>query len=98
MEQLVRMLGYQSYKMLFEEVYMHHIFLSPSVTAKDGDAEGGAPVTIIEMAASEIPIISTKHCDIPGVILDGKTGLLAEKRDVDGLYERLLWLVSNAEK
>jgi colanic acid/amylovoran biosynthesis glycosyltransferase len=50
------------------------------------------------MASTGMPIVSTKHCDIPGVILDGQTGLLAEERDVDGLYERLVWLLSNPEK
>lgn len=94
----VNFLGYQTHAALFEQAYKHHIFLSPSVTAVTGDTEGGAPVTIIEMAASGMPIISTKHCDIPSVILDGKTGLLAQERDVDGLYNCLRWLVSNTEK
>jgi len=95
MEHIVRMLGYQPYKVLFEEAYKHHIFLSPSVTAKDGDTEGGAPVTIIEMAASGMPIISTTHCDIPEVIEDGVTGLLAPERDVDGLVSHMRWLLKN---
>jgi len=94
----VTLLGYQPHNVLFEQAYKHHIFLSPSVTAANGDTEGGAPVSIIEMASTGMPIVSTKHCDIPGVILDGQTGLLAEERDVDGLYERLVWLLSNPEK
>jgi colanic acid/amylovoran biosynthesis glycosyltransferase len=94
----VTFMGYQPYTVLFEEAYKHHIFLSPSVTAASGDTEGGAPVTIIEMAATGMPVVSTKHCDIPGVILDGVTGLLADERDTDGLYDRLHWLVSNPGK
>ena len=47
-----RMLGYQPHAILLEEAYRHHIFLSPSVTASDGDTEGGLPVSIIEMAAT----------------------------------------------
>ena len=35
--------GYQPHWVLFEESYKHHIFISPSLTAKDGDTEGGAP-------------------------------------------------------
>ncbi len=95
MKHIVRMLGYQPYKVLFEEAYKHHIFLSPSVTAKGGDTEGGAPVTIIEMAASGMPIISTTHCDIPEVIEDGVTGLLAPERDVGGLVSHMRWLLKN---
>lgn len=94
-EENVKFLGYQSHDAFFEQAYRHHVFLSPSVTATTGDTEGGAPVAIIEMTASGMPVISTRHCDIPGVIVDGKSGLLAEERDVDGLYDRLLWLASN---
>ncbi len=94
----ITLLGYQPYSILFDEAYKHHIFLSPSVTAESGDTEGGAPVTLIEMAATGMPVVSTKHCDIPGVILDGQTGMLADERDVEGLYERLLWLAESPEK
>lgn len=94
----VRFLGYQSHQTLFHEAYKHHIFLSPSITALDGDTEGGAPVTLIEMAASGMPIVSTKHCDIPEIIHHGLTGLLAEERDVEGLAEQIKWLIENPKK
>jgi colanic acid/amylovoran biosynthesis glycosyltransferase len=94
----VRFLGYQPHHVLFEEAYRHHIFLSPSVTAHDGDTEGGAPVSLIEMAATGMPIVSTQHCDIPGVILDGITGLLAEERDVAGLVTHLQQLVNYPDR
>jgi colanic acid/amylovoran biosynthesis glycosyltransferase len=94
----IRMLGYQPYTVIFEEAYKHHVFLSPSVTASDGDTEGGAPVSLIEMAATGMPIVSTKHCDIPEVVLNGVTGLLAEERDVSGLVAHLQRLVDYPEK
>ena len=31
-----------------------HLFLSPSVTAADGDTEGGAPVGLIEASATDL--------------------------------------------
>lgn len=94
----VRLLGYQPYSIFFEEAYRHHIFLSPSVSASDGDTEGGAPVSLIEMAATGMPIVSTTHCDIPEVIINGVTGLLAEERDVDGLVKHLQQLVTYPEQ
>lgn len=97
LESQTRMLGYQPYSVLFDEAYKHHLFISPSVTAADGDTEGGAPVTIIEMAATGMPIVSTTHCDIPEVVLHGKTGLLAPERDVEALCECLRWFVRNSE-
>ena len=68
------------------------------MTASDGDTEGGAPVTLIELSATGMPIVSTTHCDIPNVVRDGKSGLLAPERDVDGLAERLRWMIENSEK
>lgn len=91
----VRMLGYQPYPVLLEEAYKHHIFLAPSITASDGDTEGGAPVTITEMIATGMPVVSTVHCDIPEIIKHEVTGFLAAERDVDGLFRNIRKLVNN---
>jgi len=93
-----RLLGYQPHAVFFEEAYRSDVFLSPSVTAADGDTEGGAPVSLIEMAAAGVPVIATAHCDIPEVIRHDETGLLAEERDVNGLVEHLRFLVSHPER
>lgn len=90
----IRMLGYQPYNVLFEEAARHHLFLSPSVTAADGDTEGGAPVSLIEMQASGLMVVSTTHCDIPEVVRHGETGLLAAERDVEGLVAHLQKLIA----
>ena len=92
-----RLLGYVSRERLRDEAYEHDVFLAPSVTAPNGDAEGGAPVALIEMSASGMPIVSTNHCDIPGVVLDGVTGLLADEHDSEGLAVRLRELADSAE-
>jgi colanic acid/amylovoran biosynthesis glycosyltransferase len=91
----VCLMGYQPYSVFFEKAYKHHIFLSPSITGSDGDTEGGAPVSIIEMAATGMPIVSTTHCDIPEVIKHGITGLLAPERDVEGLVNHLRWYINH---
>lgn len=93
-----QLMGFQPYAVLKTEAYHNHLFLSPSVTASDGDTEGGAPMTLIEMAASGMPIISSHHCDIPEVIENGVTGLLAEERDVDDLESKLAWVIDNYEQ
>jgi len=92
-----RRLGFVSYPHLLEEAQRHHLFLSPSVQATNGDNEGGAPVIITEMAASGMLIVSTRHCDIPEVIPDGVAGFLADERDVYGLVNHLQWLINNPE-
>lgn len=93
----VRMVGYLTFSGLLAEALDHHIFLSPSVTAKDGDTEGGAPVAVIEMAATGMPVISTRHCDIPEVLCHGVSGLLAEERDVSGIERYLIQLAQSPE-
>lgn len=90
--------GFCSHKELMKTAYDHHIFLCPSITGRQGDTEGGAPVAIIEMAASGMPVVSTEHCDIPEVIEHGRSGLLAEERDVAGLAEHLRWLSNHPEQ
>lgn len=81
----VHLLGYQLHEVLMREAYAHHVFLHPSVTAQDGDTEGGAPVTIIEMLATGMPVVSTTHCDIPEVMGEAAGHLLAPERDVQAL-------------
>lgn len=95
LEGRIDLVGFCSHDELFAHAYQHHVFLSPSVTASSGDTEGGAPVTIIEMAATGMPVVSTKHCDIPEVITHRQSGLLAPERDVDQLVELLLWLAEH---
>jgi hypothetical protein len=47
--------------------------------------EGVAPTAIIGMAATGLPVGSSKRCDIPHVVKDGVTDLLAEEQGVAGL-------------
>lgn len=91
----VRMMGYQPHSRMLEEARRHHIFLSPSITASDGDTEGGAPVSLIEMSASGMMVVVSTHCDIPEVIVDGITGLLAPEGDLNGLVDRLEWAIGH---
>lgn len=91
----IRLLGFQPHARLLAEARQHHIFLSPSVTAGDGDTEGGAPVSIIEMSAVGMMVVSTTHCDIPQVVKHRETGMLSGERDVDGLVRNLKWLLDN---
>jgi colanic acid/amylovoran biosynthesis glycosyltransferase len=81
----IRLLGYVPHARLAEEAERHDVFLSPSRTAANGDAEGGAPVAIIEMAAAGLPVVSTRHCDIPFVLAEPNRRLLAPERDPEAL-------------
>ena len=93
----VEMMGYQPSSIFLEELYNHHIFLSPSIHASDGDIEGGAPVSIIEASASGMPVLSTTHCDIPEVIINGEGGYLVPEKDINALSEKLDFLISHPD-
>jgi len=71
-------LGCRAHAEFLDEALLCHLFLSPSVTAADGDTEGGAPVAIIEAAATGLPVVASLHADIPEVIRDGETGWLVK--------------------
>jgi colanic acid/amylovoran biosynthesis glycosyltransferase len=88
-----RLLGYQPHSVMLQEAYSHHILLQPSVTASNGDTEGGAPVSIIEMLATGMPVVSTTHCDIPEVAGQELRHLLAPERNVDELVRIIRQLI-----
>lgn len=71
-------------------------FLSPSRHAADGDAEGGSPVALTQAMAAGLLCVGTRHCDVPEVIVEGKTGFLAAEGDVARLAEILVAAARNA--
>lgn len=90
-------LGYLLYSDYLKESDVAHIFLAPSVRASNGDTEGGAPVAVIEASAAGMPVVATRHCDIPNVVIDGETGVLVAERDVDALADAILEMASAPE-
>ncbi len=93
-----RLLGYQNHKIMLQAAYEHHLFLQPSVTARDGDTEGGAPVAIIEMMAAGMPVVATTHCDIPEVVGKAYEQCLAPERDALKLAKCIYKLLDKHEQ
>jgi len=94
----VDLLGYLAYPQYRLELARAHFFLAPSCTARDGDAEGGAPVCLLEAQASGLPVVSTTHCDIPEVTRPGESALLAPERDANALASLLQQLLRQPER
>lgn len=61
--------------------------IQPSRTAADGDTEGGAPTVLLEYQAAGVPVVATRHADIPYVLAAGD---LAPEEDVGALAEALV--------
>jgi len=74
-----------------------HLFLHPSVTAKNGDQEA-SPVSIQEAMAMGLPVLSTYHGGIPELVEDGVSGFLVPERNVEALTEKLLHLIQHPEQ
>ncbi len=70
------------------------IFVSPSKTAPDGDAEG-LPTTILEAASWGLPTVSTYHSGIPEAVVHGETGLLGAEGDRTVLAESIRALLED---
>jgi colanic acid/amylovoran biosynthesis glycosyltransferase len=83
----VRFLGSVAYDEYQELIRRAHICVQPSRVASDGDTEGGAPTVLLEMQATGVPIVGTRHADIPFVVHDGR--FLVPEEDVGGLAEAL---------
>lgn len=58
----------------------------------------GHPIVIIEAMAAGCPVISTKNVGaIPEIIIDGKTGILVEKKNPKALAESIVKLIADPE-
>jgi len=90
----VLFLGAQPQDVVLKEMANADIFVLTSVTVENGDKEG-VPVCLIEAQAMELPVISTKHAGIPELIIDGKSGFLADEKDVDQIGLHMQTLVNN---
>jgi colanic acid/amylovoran biosynthesis glycosyltransferase len=64
------------------------VFLQPSLTAPDGDAEGGAPTTLLDAQALGAVIVASDHADIPYVV-DPAAAYLFREGDLAGLLDAI---------
>lgn len=94
----VTLAGYVTYEAHLAALARAHVFVAASRTAPDGDTEGGAPVALIEAQAAGLPVISTRHADIPEVVEDGVSGLLSPEYDDDALTANLEWMLTHPEQ
>jgi glycosyltransferase involved in cell wall biosynthesis len=85
---VVRFHGLVSHETYRELVTRADVCVQPSRTAADGDTEGGAPTVILEMQALGVPVVATRHADIPSVV--PRPGELVAEEDVDGLAAALV--------
>lgn len=83
---------------LHEELQQYDVFIHPSITARDGDNEGGAPIVLLNAQHGGLPVISTFHKDIPDYIIHNQTGFLVPEKEVMQLAEAIAKFYSMDEK
>ena len=81
----VEFAGMQPHAEVIRRLTAAAVFIHPSVTASDGDSEGGAPTILLEAQAIGTPIVTTRHADIPHVVPEGAGVHLCAEHDVEAL-------------
>lgn len=84
---LIKHHGWLPFEELMYLALRSHVFVAPSVTASDGDAEG-TPFVVQQMMATGMPVITTYHSDIPFVFGE-HAHMLVPERDAGAIAERL---------
>ena len=80
----VRWLGWQTPEQIRHWINFANCIAIPSITSKNGDAEG-LPSFLLEAMSQARPVIGTRHAGIPEAIRHGENGLLVDERDAKGL-------------
>ena len=93
----VEFVGMQPHADVIRRLAAAAALIHPSVTAADGDSEGGAPTVLLEAQAIGTPIVTTRHADIPNVVPEGAGVFLCAERDVDALGDALVSALERRE-
>lgn len=88
-------LGAQSPVAVARAMERTKIFVGPSRTAPDGDAEGFGMV-FLEAAQAARPVVAYDHGGVAEAVVDGVTGILVPEGDVGRLAEALMKLLGDA--
>jgi colanic acid/amylovoran biosynthesis glycosyltransferase len=92
----VHLLGWKNQREIIEILDRSHIFIAPSITAKNGDRD--APINVLKEAmAMGLLVISTFHGGIPELVEDGVSGFLVPEYDVDAIAEKLNYIIEHPE-
>jgi colanic acid/amylovoran biosynthesis glycosyltransferase len=89
--------GQLAFESFMENVASADLMLFPSRTARNGDSEGGAPVTLIESQWVGVPAIVSSHDDLPSIASPEGSIVLAPD-DLAGWAEALRSLYQHEER
>jgi colanic acid/amylovoran biosynthesis glycosyltransferase len=97
LEGRARFHGSRPFEAIAQAYEAAHVVVAPSIVGPGGRTEG-IPNVMIEALAYRRPAIASRVTGVPELILHGRTGLLVEPGDVDGLAEALLRVERNPDE
>ena len=77
-----------------ERLDKSRVFCLPSITAKNGDAEG-LGIVLLEAQACGLPVVTSARGGATEGVLDGTTGFAFAERDVPSLADKLVRLLKD---
>ncbi|MGZ5791927.1 MAG: glycosyltransferase [Croceibacterium sp.] len=92
----VRFLGAQPPTVVREWMRRAAMLAVPSLTARDGDAEG-LPTVVFEAAACGLAVVGSDHSGIPEAIADGRSGFVVPQGEVESLAAALIELLASSD-
>jgi glycosyltransferase involved in cell wall biosynthesis len=92
----VRFLGHRPPEEVAVLIRNAWLLAAPSLTARDGDAEG-LPNVVVEAAASGVPVVASAHAGIPEAVENEVTGLIVPEGEVAPLAEALRSLLASVD-
>ncbi len=88
--------GVRDHQFVKQKMAEASLFVQHSVTAPNGDTES-LGVSLLEAMASEVPVIATRHNGFVETVQEGVTGFLVDERDVNGMAERMIQVLSDKQ-
>lgn len=96
LSETVQMFGAKTDVEILQLLSKADLFLLPSITASDGDQDC-SPIVLLEAQAAGVPVLSTIHCGIPEIVLDGESGYLVPERNVEALVTKIRYLIDRPQ-
>ncbi|MEW6331331.1 MAG: glycosyltransferase family 4 protein [Pseudomonadota bacterium] len=89
----IRVVGKVSGSAKYDLLRQADMFVFPTYYPPEGH-----PWAIVEAMAAGLPVISTDQGAITESVIDGRNGFIVEKRDVEGIAGRILFLCNHADE
>ncbi len=92
----VEFVGIESPDQIRRRLASSWLFVAPSITADNGDAEGLGMV-FLEAQALQTPVVSFQSGGVVEAVENGESGLLCIEKDINQLAENIEYLLENSE-